>query len=71
MSQNHERVQTVMGEFRLAYGVAELAAKTATSIPFIRKEIRRGHLKASKVSRRVLVTTESVREWLASSVTGK
>jgi excisionase family DNA binding protein len=60
-----------MPESRLAFSIAELAAKTSTSIPFIRTQIRRGKLKAARVGRRVLVTPESAHTWLTGLTNSK
>ena len=57
-------VKTTSEEHRLAYSVAELAAITSTSITFIRSQIKRGFLKASRVGRRLLITPEGARQWL-------
>jgi excisionase family DNA binding protein len=57
-------MQIVMDRGRLTYSIAEVAAKTGTSIPFVRLEIGRGKLKAVRAGRRVLVPVEAVRSWL-------
>ena len=51
---------------RIAYGIAEIARATGLSASFIRLEIRRGRLRATKCGRRVLITTDEVRRYLSS-----
>ena len=52
---------------RIAFSVRELADQTGLSQPFIRLEIRRGNLRASKVGRRVIVLATARDEWLQGS----
>ena len=59
--------QSVVGpevQKRIAFSVRELAEQTGLSQPFLRLEIRRGHLRASKLGRRVLVSAKAIDEWL-------
>ena len=49
---------------RIAYSVREVAQQTCLSEPFIRLEIKRGNLRASKLGRRVVVLAEFIDEWL-------
>jgi excisionase family DNA binding protein len=49
---------------RIAWSVAEVALQTGLSEPFVRLEIKRGNLPASKVGRRVIVLDESMLRWL-------
>ena len=51
---------------RLAWGLAELAGELSVSLPFLRKEVRVGSLKAKKIGRRVVVLAEDVERYLAS-----
>jgi excisionase family DNA binding protein len=49
---------------RIAYSVSEVAQQTGLSEPFIRLEIKRGNLRASRVGRRVAVLVTAMDEWL-------
>ena len=49
---------------RLAYSVLEVSRLTGLSASFVRLEIRRGNLRASKVGRRVIVLAEHMKKWL-------
>jgi excisionase family DNA binding protein len=49
---------------RNALSVAETAATNGVSAGFIRLEIKRGHLKAVRAGRRVLVPVRAIEEWL-------
>jgi len=46
---------------RLAFGLAELSSATGLSLGLLRKEIKRGALRARRIGRRVLVLRE---DWL-------
>lgn len=50
---------------RIGYSVREVAQQLPVSEPFIRLEIKRGNLQASKLGRRVIILEESVNRWLA------
>ena len=49
---------------RNALSVAETAATNGVSAGFIRLEIKRGHLKAVRAGRRVLVPIRAIDKWL-------
>lgn len=49
---------------RNALSVVETAATNGVSAGFIRLEIKRGHLKAVRAGRRVLVPVRAIEEWL-------
>lgn len=49
---------------RIAFSVREVALQTGLSQPFIRLEIKRGNLRASRVGRRVVVLVTAMDEWL-------
>lgn len=49
---------------RIAFSIFELAQMTGSSPGFVRLEIQRGHLHATKVSGRVLILKTSVDDWL-------
>lgn len=48
--------------------LAELARAFGVSVPFLRLEIRRGKLRAAKLGRAVVVTVESVQEWVEAGM---
>ena len=52
---------------RIAYSIAEVASATGLSASFIRLEIGRGRLRASKCGRRVLITVEEMRRYLTAA----
>lgn len=47
-----------------AYSLKNVAAQIDVSVPFIRKEIRNGNLKAKKVGARVLVLSSELDRYL-------
>ena len=49
---------------RLAYSVAEAAELTGLSKRTIAREIKRGHLRAVRVSRRVVIPAQALREFV-------
>jgi len=51
---------------RLAWALAELAPALRVSLGFLRKEIRRGSLKARKLGRRVVVLDEDLKRYLGN-----
>ncbi len=51
-------------KLNLAYSVAEIAAETSLSKPFIRNEIRAGRLKVHRFGRRVFILLENIEEYL-------
>jgi excisionase family DNA binding protein len=59
---NDER--TAFIDRRIAFSIFELAQLTGASRSFIRLEIERGRLHASKVGGRVLILRKSVDDWL-------
>ena len=52
---------------REAWSVAELASLHGTSPELIRAEIRKGKLKARKIGRRTIVTSEDRISWLRAA----
>jgi hypothetical protein len=50
-----------------AFDLPALAQKWMVSVPFLRLEIRRGHLRALRLGRRVLVAAEEARRYLAAN----
>lgn len=50
---------------RLSYSLSELRDETSLSVPFWRKEISAGRLKAKLVGRRVVVLAIDVKQYLA------
>ena len=51
---------------RKAYSVKSAAAQIDVSMPFVRKEIRSGNLKAKKVGTRILILDSELDNYLAS-----
>ena len=49
---------------RIAFSVREVALQTGLSQPFVRLEIKRGNLRASKIGRRVVILATAMYEWL-------
>jgi excisionase family DNA binding protein len=49
---------------RKGLSVAEVAKEFGLSVGFVRKEIKRGRLVASKLGRRLVVPIEFVTEWV-------
>jgi excisionase family DNA binding protein len=47
-----------------AYSIKEVSQETTLSVPFVRLEIKRGNLKAGKFGSRVLITENSLSEYL-------
>ena len=56
---------------RLAWGIADIAAKTGLSIGLIRQEVRRGNIRVRHFGRRVLVLDEDLRSYLERETTSK
>ena len=56
--------KTVTRNTPVAFSVDGLCEHVAVSAQFIRAEIRRGNLKASRLGRRIVIPAESVREWV-------
>lgn len=52
---------------RLAFGLAELARQLGVSIGFLRLEIGRGNLKPTRLGRRVLISAEEAKRYLAGN----
>ena len=48
-----------------AYSIKEVSSETSLSEPFIRLEIKRGNLKAGRFGSRVLITENSLSEYLS------
>jgi excisionase family DNA binding protein len=49
---------------RLAMSIQNAAAQIDVSVPFLRKEIRLGNLKAKKVCRRVLISVADLKTYI-------
>jgi len=49
---------------KMAWGLAEIAASTGLSLGFLRNEVRRGALKATKFGRRTLILDQNFRNYL-------
>lgn len=64
MSKDPAVGQASNGLRRIAFSVKEVAQQTGLSQPFVRLEIRRGNLRASKVGRRVVVLVAAMDAWL-------
>lgn len=47
-----------------AYSIKEVSEETSLSQPFVRLEIKRGNLKAGRFGSRVLITENSLSEYL-------
>jgi hypothetical protein len=56
---------------RLAYGLAELSGATGLSVGLLRREVKVGNLRARRVRRRLLVTSEDWGAYLSSRVETK
>jgi hypothetical protein len=50
---------------RLAYGLKQAAVSLDVSVSFLRLEIARGRLRPSRLSRRLVITDEELRRYLA------
>jgi len=64
MSKNPVPGQGSLEVQRIAHSIREVSQLTGLSQPFIRLEIKRGNLRASKVGRRVVVLVTAMDEWL-------
>ncbi len=53
----------VMAGERRAYSIAEVAHQHGVSKGLVQLEIKRGCLKAIRLGRRVLIPSESIRQW--------
>ncbi len=49
---------------RLAYGIKDAALNVGVSPSFIRKEIEAGHLRPTRLGRRVLIKHADLIEWV-------
>jgi excisionase family DNA binding protein len=56
--------QIVTFERRLTFGVAESAKLLGVSIPFIRKEIRLGHLHSIRLGGRVMIRHDELERYI-------
>src|SRR6516225_4369261 len=54
-------------DHRLAYGLPSLAKSLEVSIGFLRSEIRKGHLRSTKLGRRTLVLSRDVAAYLGNA----
>jgi excisionase family DNA binding protein len=52
---------------RLAYSLARLAEDIGLSVGFLRLEIARGNLRATRAGRRVIVTRQEVERYLSAN----
>lgn len=52
-----------------AYSIKEVSEETSLSQPFVRLEIKRGNLKAGKFGSRVLITENSLSQYLKKGET--
>jgi excisionase family DNA binding protein len=50
---------------RDGYSVREVAGRYGVSEPFVRLEIKRGNLRATKLGRRVVIPVEALKDWVA------
>lgn len=55
---------------KIAYSIEEMAAQTSLSKAFIRLEIKRGKLRATKFGRRVLIRYEDMSEYISNGSDG-
>ena len=53
---------------RAGYSVREVAGQYGVSEPFVRLEIKRGNLRASKLGRRVVIPIDAVEEWIENGI---
>jgi excisionase family DNA binding protein len=53
---------------RAGYSVREVAEQYGVSKPFVRLEIKRGNLRASKLGRRVVIPIGCVEEWVTDGM---
>ena len=53
---------------RRAFSLTEVAKIYGISLGMVRKQIREGKLGIVRIGRRVLVTNESLQQWLSSEV---
>jgi hypothetical protein len=56
---------------RLAYGLAELSGATGLSLGLLRREVKDGNLRARRVRRRLLVTSEDWSAYLSLRIEPK
>lgn len=54
-----------------AYSIREVSEETSLSQPFIRLEIKRGNLKSGRFGSRVLITENSLSEYLNKGETNE
>lgn len=52
---------------RMALSVKELAQRIGVSVAFVRLEIGRNHLRATRLGRRVLITHDEAQRYLAAN----
>lgn len=62
MQSDFENIEKQSG--RVAYRAKEVAAATGLSLETVRKAIRKGDLKTTHVGRAVLISPQSLSEWL-------
>ena len=62
--ENAMNQQIVSRAERLAYSLDEVAKMTGLSVSFLRLEVTRGRLRASRAGRRVLVSANELRSYL-------
>jgi excisionase family DNA binding protein len=57
--------ETVTTSRSMAFSVKELAQRIGVSVAFLRLEIGRNHLRATRLGRRVLITHDEAQRYLA------
>lgn len=57
-------IEAIAVTSKKAYSIKEVSKETSLSVPFVRLEIKRGKLKAGKFGSRVLITENSLSEYL-------
>jgi excisionase family DNA binding protein len=57
---------SVVGSARRSWSIKEVAVRNSLSSAKIREEIKRGHLHAKRVGRRILILDEAEQRWLHS-----
>ena len=59
-----DRIEHITSRNRLALGLRDAAESVGVSVPFMRLEIKRGRLRASRLGRRLVVTTTELQRYL-------
>jgi hypothetical protein len=63
-------MEVFTGSPRMAWGLGEVAEFTGLSLAFLRLEVRAGRLAVRKFGRRILVSDEALRSYLAEGSPG-